>query len=55
MTMSTLPLRTTLTSDAWVFPGFGRFGTFVSSLFDVLAEAQAVADKTQKQYPFVTY
>jgi hypothetical protein len=51
--MNTLRLRSSHIPETWALPRFARLGTFVSTLLDIFAEANAMAVAAEKA-PFVT-
>jgi hypothetical protein len=51
--MNTLRLRSSHIPEAWALPRFSRLGTFVGALFDIFAEANAMAIAAEKA-PFIT-
>ena len=51
--MNTLRLRTSHIPEAWALPRLARFGSLVGTLFDIFAEAHAMAVAAEKA-PFIT-
>jgi hypothetical protein len=53
--MATLRVRASHVPEAWALPRFTGLVTFIGTVFDVFAEAQAMARAAHKRYPFAAW